>query len=101
MGSKIESAVNALYDLRMPPIHRQHGWKVQIFANDHAPPHAHLVSATRKLVVEIASGLDVKGSDASARALAEGVDRVRDNRRSAENTSELKARMRIPYAVFC
>src|SRR3546814_6185588 len=80
MGSKIESAVNALYDLRMPTIHRQHGWKVQIFANDHAPPHAHLVSATRKLVVEIASGVVVKGSDASARALAEGVAWVCANR---------------------
>ena len=63
----------------MPTIHRQQGWKVQIFANDHAPPHVHLVSAGHKLVVEIASGAVLRGADASVRALEEGRSWVRAN----------------------
>lgn len=76
----IESAVTALYDIWMPTIHRQQGWKVQIFANDHAPPHAHVVSAGHKVVVEISSASVIKGTDASARALADAVAWISANR---------------------
>jgi len=64
----------------MPTVHRQQGWKVQIFANDHAPPHVHLVSAEHKVVVEIETGGVLKGSEASVRALAEGLKWIRENR---------------------
>lgn len=64
----------------MPTIHRQLGWKVQIFANDHAPPHAHVVSAGHKLVVELASASVIRGTEASARALADALAWVSANR---------------------
>ena len=64
----------------MPTVHRQQGWKVQIFANDHAPPHVHVVSAEHKIVAEIATCQVLKGSEASVRALAEGLAWVLENR---------------------
>ncbi len=56
----------------MPSVHRSAGWKAQIFADDHRPPHVHIVSAGREIVVDIRAGDLLRGSPTDARSLADG-----------------------------
>lgn len=64
----------------MPTIHRGASWKVQIFANDHRPPHVHIVSAEHVIHVAIADGYVILGSLRAIRTLADARRWVVENR---------------------
>ena len=64
----------------MPTIHRGAGWKIQIFANDHRPPHVHVVSAEHAIQIAIADGYVLHGRRRAIRALSDARRWVDENR---------------------
>ena len=64
----------------MPTIHRGAGWKILIFANDHSPPHVHIVSAEHDVQIGIADDLVLRGSMRAMRELADAMQWVREHR---------------------
>jgi hypothetical protein len=66
-------------EVRVPTVHRLAACKVQIFADDHFPPHFHLVGAGWRCSVEIAS-LTILAGKAPRRELEEAIEWARANR---------------------